>query len=155
MHFHPTPASASGDALAGYHAAETAIALRRARELRDSASKIKIESLDFSSVVAADPDAIYQTVSMVSAWSGGGAGSSQAGTAGPTGQTGAVGRVDQDGESGQIGQTGQISQTGQLRQTRQDALPQSASSAFESQPDSPAIQPVQRASNSAPVSFWA
>jgi hypothetical protein len=80
MHIHTTQASAAGNALAGAQAAETAMSLRRARELREAAAKLKA-SFDLGSAVHHDPlsdaQADAQTVSLVSAWAGGSSASSQ------------------------------------------------------------------------------
>lgn len=73
MHIHTMAASASGNALAGAQATETAMALRRARELREAGQKLKAESILVSGDLPQDPD----TVAMVTAWSGGNAASGQ------------------------------------------------------------------------------
>jgi hypothetical protein len=52
MHIHMPPASSGANALAGAQAAETATALRRARELREAASKLKADSLEINSNAA-------------------------------------------------------------------------------------------------------
>jgi hypothetical protein len=77
MHIHALPASAAGDALAGAQAAETAMAVRRARELQEAASKLKAASFEIS----LDPGADAETVAMVGAWSGTGSGGAQSGAA--------------------------------------------------------------------------
>lgn len=85
MHIHTTQASAAGNALAGAQAAETAMSMRRARELRDAATKLRAASFDFGSGIAddpvSDPQTAYQTSSLVSAWAIGSAPSNQAGLA--------------------------------------------------------------------------
>ena len=75
MHIHTAQASALGNALAGAQDAETSMSLRRARELRDAATRLKATSFEVISSLPADPDTVAQTVSMVAAWSGGGSGS--------------------------------------------------------------------------------
>jgi len=83
MHIHPAQASALGNALAGAQDAETAMSLRRARELRDAATRLKAASFEMNSNIPANPetdlhtDPLYadpqtaaQTVSMIAAWSG-------------------------------------------------------------------------------------
>jgi len=75
MHFHATQVSASGDGLAGFQAAQTAMALRRARELRDAATRMKAGSREFQDVepgLALDSESAAQSVSMIAAWAGGG-----------------------------------------------------------------------------------
>jgi hypothetical protein len=68
LHIHTTQASAAGNALAAAQSAETAIAMRRARELREKADKIKALSSgsdeDFAPNFASDP----QVVSMLGGW---------------------------------------------------------------------------------------
>jgi hypothetical protein len=68
LHIHTTQATAAGNAMAGAQAAETAIALRRARELREKADKIKALSSggdsELSPNFAADP----QVISMLGGW---------------------------------------------------------------------------------------
>ena len=85
MHIHTTQASATGNALASAQAAETAISLRRARELRDAATKLKAASFDFGSGIPADtlsdPQTQSQSASLVGAWTSGSAASSQFGLA--------------------------------------------------------------------------
>jgi len=48
MHIHTTQANAQGSALAGAIAEETAISLRRARELRETAAKLKAISAEIT-----------------------------------------------------------------------------------------------------------
>jgi hypothetical protein len=66
MHIHTTAATPAGDALAGFQAARTASALRRARELSDAAARLKARSqgagieedtASFASLMAANPAA--------------------------------------------------------------------------------------------------
>lgn len=75
MHIHTTQASALGNALTAAQDAETAMSLRRARELREAATRLKAASFeagsDISSELQTDPETTAQTVSMVAAWSGG------------------------------------------------------------------------------------
>lgn len=89
MHIHAAQASALGNALAGAQDAETAMSLRRARELRDAATRLKAASFEMNSNIPAnpetdlhtDPQTAAQTVSMIAAWSGSGqAGSAQSGS---------------------------------------------------------------------------
>jgi hypothetical protein len=77
MHIHATQASALGNALAGAQDAETSMSLRRARELRDAAIRLKAASFEVISSLPADPETAAQTVSMVTAWAGGNATSAQ------------------------------------------------------------------------------
>jgi hypothetical protein len=81
MHIHATQANAAGNALAGAQAAETAMSLRRARELRDAAAKLKGASFDFGSGIPqdtlSDVQSDAQAVSLVSAWAGGSSASGQ------------------------------------------------------------------------------
>ena len=79
MHIHAAQASALGNALAGAQDAETSLSLRRARELRDAAVRLKAASFESLSSLPADPDTAAQTVSMVAAWSGGGSASNPSG----------------------------------------------------------------------------
>jgi hypothetical protein len=72
MHIHMSPANSGSSALSGAQAAETLMALRRARELRETAARLKATP-DASPDIATDPE----TVSMITAWSGGGSSSSQ------------------------------------------------------------------------------
>jgi len=48
MHIHTTQANAQGNALAGAVAQESAISLRRARELREAAAKLKAISTEIT-----------------------------------------------------------------------------------------------------------
>jgi|HubBroStandDraft_1064217.scaffolds.fasta_scaffold1867748_1 hypothetical protein len=80
MHIHAAQASALGNALAGAQDAETAMSLRRARELRDAAVRLKAASFEPIASLPADPDTAAQTVSMIAAWSGGGSAASQPGS---------------------------------------------------------------------------
>lgn len=73
MHIHMNPANMGVNGLAGAQSAETAAALRRARELRDAASKLKAGSLE----VVADIDTDPETVAMITAWARGGSASNQ------------------------------------------------------------------------------
>jgi hypothetical protein len=66
MHIHSTQTSALGNALAGAQDAETALSLKRARELRDAATRLRAASFEMSSDIPENPE----TVSMVAAWSG-------------------------------------------------------------------------------------
>ena len=77
MHIHTAQASALGNALAGAQDAETSMSLRRARELRDAATRLKAASFEVISSLPADPDTAAQTVSMVAAWAGGSSSPSQ------------------------------------------------------------------------------
>jgi hypothetical protein len=80
MHIHATAATPAGDSLAGFEAAQTANALRRARDLSDAAARLKARSLSggidddtasFASLMAANPPAqslsIAQAVGSVDA----------------------------------------------------------------------------------------
>jgi hypothetical protein len=126
MHIHAAQASALGNALAGAQDAETTMSLRRARELRDAAVRLKAASFETISSLPADPDTAAQTVSMIAAWSGGGSASSQSGS-----------------------QPG--SQSGPSLQERSTAdLPPPSSSAKIQE-----TQQVQRTPPSNPVSYWA
>src|SRR5580698_1416339 len=80
MHIHAAQASALGNALAGAQDAETAMSLRRARELRDAAVRLKAASFEPIASLPADPDTAAQTVFMIAAWSGGGSAASQPGS---------------------------------------------------------------------------
>jgi hypothetical protein len=75
MHIHTTQGSALGNALAGAQAAETATSIRRARELRDAASKLQAIATDLIPDLAlnpqSNPETDPQTVSMITAWAGG------------------------------------------------------------------------------------
>lgn len=75
MHIRTTQASALGNALAAAQDAETAMSLRRARELRETAARLKAMSFetgfDISSELQIDSETAAQTVSMITAWSGG------------------------------------------------------------------------------------
>jgi hypothetical protein len=62
MHIHTHPLNAAGNGLAGAHSAESA-ALRRAKELREAAARLKASSLEVSSDIAGDS----QSIAMVSA----------------------------------------------------------------------------------------
>ena len=81
MHIHSAQANALGNTLAAAQNAETAMSLRRARELRDAAVRLKAASLDMSSnlhsELSTDPETAAQTVSMVTAWTGGESASGQ------------------------------------------------------------------------------
>jgi hypothetical protein len=71
MHIHTAQASALGNALAGAQDAETSMSLRRARELRDAATRLKAASFEVISSLPPDPDTAAQTVSMIAAWASG------------------------------------------------------------------------------------
>jgi hypothetical protein len=66
MHVHMNPASGGANALSSAQSAETAAALRRARELREAASRLKSDSLDISPDGTTNPE----TVAMIAAWAG-------------------------------------------------------------------------------------
>jgi hypothetical protein len=110
MHIHAAQASALGNALAGAQDAETAMSLRRARELRDAATRLKAASFEMNSNIPAnpetdlhtDPQTAAQTVSMIAAWSGSGQ-SSSAQSVPPT--------QDQPGASSQTQSTQQVQRT--------------------------------------------
>jgi hypothetical protein len=76
MHIHTTSATPISDSLAGFQAAQTATALRRARELSDAAARLRAQSsvgaseedtVSFASLMAANPAAQSQTIASVSA----------------------------------------------------------------------------------------
>ncbi|HEX4322984.1 MAG TPA: hypothetical protein VHZ52_18865 [Acidobacteriaceae bacterium] len=76
MHIHAAQASALGNALAGAQDSETAVSMRRARELRDAATRLKAASLEIHTQIPEhdpnqDQETAAQTISMVTAWSGG------------------------------------------------------------------------------------
>lgn len=131
MHIHATQANAAGNALAGAQAAETATSLRRARELRDAASKLKAASFDFGSGIPQDTlsdtlsdsqdnlQADTQAVSLVSAWAGGSSASSQSALA------------------------------------IQDSVAQRSAADSELPNLSVQVQEVQRTPSTSPVSYWA
>jgi len=78
MHIHSVAASAAGNSLAGAAlAAETALATRRARELREAGRKLKAASLDaelqFADQMQTDP----QGIALAGPIPGGNAGSDQ------------------------------------------------------------------------------
>jgi hypothetical protein len=68
MHLHTSPTNALGSSLAERQGTEAAIALRRARELRESALKQRILGGD----VVVDLSDDSQAVAMVGAWVGNG-----------------------------------------------------------------------------------
>lgn len=68
MHIHMNPAVNGANALSSAQSVETATALRRARELREAASRLKAGSLGISPDGTTDPE----TVAMITAWAGGG-----------------------------------------------------------------------------------
>jgi hypothetical protein len=108
MHIHAAQASALGNALAGAQDAETAMSLRRARELRDAAVRLKAASFETISSLPTDPDTAAQTVSMIAAWSGGGSASSQSG---PSLQERSTADVQPPNASAQVQQTQQVQRT--------------------------------------------
>jgi hypothetical protein len=57
MHIHTTQANAQGNALAGAIAEETATSLRRARELRETAAKLKAISTEITPEFLPNPPA--------------------------------------------------------------------------------------------------
>ena len=67
MHIHSAQASAVGNALAGAQDAETSMSLRRARELRDAAARLKAASFEIGASIPqgseSDPETAAQTVS--------------------------------------------------------------------------------------------
>ncbi len=82
MHNHSAAPSATGNSLAGAAlAAETALATRRARELRDAGRKLRAASLEaglqFADQLQIDPQSAAQSLSLVGAIPGGNAGSDQ------------------------------------------------------------------------------
>jgi hypothetical protein len=81
MHIHAMPASASGDALAGAQAAETSVAIRRARELQEAAAKLRVSSVE----IGLGPPADAETLAMIGSWTNGGGGNSQSGGLGVSG----------------------------------------------------------------------
>jgi hypothetical protein len=71
MHIHTTAAGPTGDVLSGFQAAQTAAALRRARELSDAALRLKARSsvastdddtVNFATLMATNPPALSQTL---------------------------------------------------------------------------------------------
>jgi len=86
MHIHSVAASAAGNSLAGAAvAAETALATRRAQELRDAGRKLKAASLEsglqFAEQLQSDPQAAASASGAVGAIASGNSGSSQSGLA--------------------------------------------------------------------------
>jgi hypothetical protein len=83
MHIHAAQANALGNALAGAQDSETALSMRRARELRDAALRLKAASLEIHNNIPQNPesdaDTAAQTVSMISAWSSSQSGSQSGG----------------------------------------------------------------------------
>lgn len=80
MHIHSIAASSAANSLAGAAmAAETALAKRRAQELRDAGSKLKSASLEagpqFADQLHADPQAADQILTAVGAVASGNSGS--------------------------------------------------------------------------------
>ena len=95
MHVHASQASALGNSLAGAQAAETAMSVRRARELRDAATRLKAIAMEVSPSLNTQPQTVAstdsravnrvasqagpsgdqaadpQTVQMIAAWTGG------------------------------------------------------------------------------------
>lgn len=67
MHVHGHQPSMSSTSLAGAHAAESAAAMKRARELREAASRLKAASQGVGLETGVSPDA----VSMIGSWSQG------------------------------------------------------------------------------------
>jgi hypothetical protein len=134
MHIHSAQASGTGSALAGAQAAETAQSLRRARELRDAATKLRAASFDFGSGIPkdtlndprvapptesqADPQSSAQNSSLVSAWAGGWAASNQ------------------------------------LEPALQNSVAQRSSADSDLTRTPPLIQEVQRTPPSGPISYW-
>lgn len=84
MHVHTTQAGALGNALAAVQDAETAMSLRRARELREAAARLKAMSFeagsDISSELQMAPETAAQTASMITAWSGGDSSAARSGS---------------------------------------------------------------------------
>jgi hypothetical protein len=84
MHIHTTQASALGNALAAAQDAETAMSLRRARELREAAARLKAVWFEagsgISSELQMDPETAAQTASMITAWSGGDSAAARSGS---------------------------------------------------------------------------
>jgi hypothetical protein len=70
MHIHAAQASALGNALAGAQDAETTLSMRRARELRDAALRLKAASLEVYTNIPQNPETDSEAVAMISAWSG-------------------------------------------------------------------------------------
>jgi hypothetical protein len=83
MHIHTTQANAAGHALAGAQAAETSLAMRRARELREKADKIKALATGGDSELASSFAADPQTIAMIGSWSASQAHSAQPNPAQP------------------------------------------------------------------------
>lgn len=106
MHIHISHASASGNALAGAEAEETAMSLRRARELREAAARLKAAALevnsDLASIAPSDPQTMAQTVSMIGAWSGGGSSNNQADSQSPPEDTSAANASSRIQETQQV-----------------------------------------------------
>jgi hypothetical protein len=80
MHMHTVAASAAGNSLAGAAlAAETALATRRARELREAGRKLKAASLEagvqFAEQLQTDPQTAAQAGTMICAIAGSNSGS--------------------------------------------------------------------------------
>ena len=76
MHIHSAQASALGNALSGAQSAETAVSMRRARELRDAATRLKAASLEINTQIPEhdpnqDQETVAQQIAMINAWSGG------------------------------------------------------------------------------------
>jgi hypothetical protein len=71
MHIHTTAAGPTGDVLSGFQAAQTAAALRRARELSDAALRLKArtsvastddDTVNFATLMATNPPELSQTL---------------------------------------------------------------------------------------------
>ena len=72
MHIHTSQASGVAHSLAGAQATESTAALKRARELRETAAKLKATAQAPASDLSADPE----IVAMIGSWSGQSAGQS-------------------------------------------------------------------------------
>ena len=66
MHFHANPINLRDSAMSSAQAAENTLSVKRAKELRDAAAKLKASALDYAPDTVTD----QESAAMLSAWAG-------------------------------------------------------------------------------------
>jgi hypothetical protein len=66
VHFHANPINLRDSAMSSAQAAENTLSVKRAKELRDAAAKLKASALDYGTDTVTD----QESAAMLSAWAG-------------------------------------------------------------------------------------
>jgi len=141
MHIHFSAANAAGNSLAGaQEAAETALATRRARELRDAGQKLRAVSLESSVSFGDQLQGDAQSTAQAAAQ----AFRDSVAMAGAVGDGDAAGQVPAESFAQRLASDLQL---------KASAMPPPQILSNPGQANQ--VQPIQRVASSRPVSFWA